>query len=493
MSTGLQPFASLYFGEAAAEDEAEKNPEMFVKGFYDRRNLVQRLRTGDAFLLIGPKGAGKSSYVEYLGLRWKNDVQNFIKREDLGDLRGALAADSRPVPPDAEINEMAWSTWIWCRLFDSLMGDEGCDLTRQPEVVQLHKQLQAAGILAGNFRTVVREVRKRQHKFLAPKVYEYSTETEGRREIHLPQLRDLLVELVTGAITESTHTLTLDGLDSAFIGSQVYWQHLAALLRAATVIHRRIRKANSTIRIVILCRSDVFLRIQLADSNKIRQTWGAELDWTYGIDSAENSFLWDLLEHKISAGGAHVQDLLRTYFPEFMEVGERTKVLRIPMARYLMDLTRGTPRDIIMLMKKIQDQAGTGTILDVRKIRAGVNMYCRQYFPGEIANELVGMIPDELASTIIGSLSRLSSRRFSRSDFAGIFSGLLSPHDLTVDALLQQLFLAGAIANRTEGIREEYIRFYHRRDYGELNTRGPFLLHTALTLSLNVPFASRRR
>jgi hypothetical protein len=98
-----------------------------------------------------------------------------------------------------------------------------------------------------------------------------------------------------------------------------------------------------------------------------------------------------------------------------------------------------------------------------------------------------------LASIIIGSLSRLPSRRFSRSEFTDIFAGLLSPHDLTVDALLQQLFLAGAIANRTSGMKEEYIRFYHRRDYGELNTRGPFLLHTALTLSLNVPFSAVRR
>lgn len=173
-----------------------------------------------------------------------------------------------------------------------------------------------------------------------------------------------------------------------------------------------------------------------------------------------------------------------------MRVGERTSERQIRMAKYLMDLTRGTPRDFIMLMKKIQEESGNAITLDVRRIRAGVNLYCRQYFPNEISNELVGMLPDEISSIIIGSLSRLPSRRFTRSDFAGIFQDLLSSHDVTVDALLQQLFLSGAIANRTEGMKEEYVRFYHRRDYGELNVRGPFLLHTALTLALNVPFGN---
>lgn len=242
---GLQPFPRLYFGEAASEDEAEKNPDLFVTGFYDRRDLLSRLQSGDAFLIIGPKGAGKSSYVEYLRLKAANIAQDFVKREDLGDLRGALSADSGMFG-NAEINELAWSAWVWCRLFDSLMRDQGCDLTRQSDVVQLHKELEIAGILAGNFRTVVREVRKKTHKFIAPKLYEYSSESEGRRYVNLPQLRDLLVDIVANATTSSSHTLTLDGLDSAFIGSQTYWQQLAALLRATTVIHRRIRTASST-------------------------------------------------------------------------------------------------------------------------------------------------------------------------------------------------------------------------------------------------------
>jgi predicted AAA+ superfamily ATPase len=70
----LRPFKSLYFGDAAAEDEAEKWPELFVKSFYDLRNAVDRITNGDAYLLIGPKGAGKSSYIEYLRLTSESKI-----------------------------------------------------------------------------------------------------------------------------------------------------------------------------------------------------------------------------------------------------------------------------------------------------------------------------------------------------------------------------------------------------------------------------------
>ncbi|CAL9643935.1 hypothetical protein SUDANB95_06389 [Actinosynnema sp. ALI-1.44] len=94
-------------------------------------------------------------------------------------MRGALKVDREISESGPEISELAWSTWIWCQLFNSLMLDQSSSLHGNPEVVGLHKQLRAAGIAGGDYTTVISEVRKKKHKFTVPKVYEYSSESEA--------------------------------------------------------------------------------------------------------------------------------------------------------------------------------------------------------------------------------------------------------------------------------------------------------------------------
>lgn len=489
MPPSTRPFGSLYFGEAAAEDEAEKNPSYFVEGYYDVGDARRRIDGGDAFLLIGPKGAGKTSYIEYLKLT--SDGHNaFIRTQDLGDLRGGLKDDATLAESGAELSELAWSTWLWCQLFDLVVGDPANTLSREPEAVALQAELRSLGVLGNDFRAVLQEVRKKSHKFSAPKFYEYRTETTGSRRLNLGQLRDLLAELVVNSSGPNRHIVTLDGLDSAVIGNESYWKHLAALLRSATVVHRRIRKAEGVhLRIVMLCRSDIFLKIPLPDSNKIRQSWGIEIDWAYGLETAKDSHLWDLIESKASKGKKTITHVVDLYFPKRMRVGDRTDSRSFPMHEYLMQLTRGTPRDMIMLLRKIQEQSRGLTELTLSSIRAGVNAYCRQYFVGEMANELVGLIPAGLSEGIISSLSRVQHRYFTREKFEEVFGNSQKKDDdyVTADDLLRQLFLAGAIANVVPG-REEYVHFYHRRSHAEVNLAGPFLVHTALALALNLKF-----
>jgi hypothetical protein len=373
------------------------------------------------------------------------------------------------------------------------MQDLGCSLHSNSEAVALYRELRIAGIVNGDYASVVREVRRKQHKFTAPKFYEFSTESDGVKKVNIGQLRDLLIQIICEAETLSTHILALDGLDSAEIGTDSYWKQLAALIRACTAVHRRVRKARSRLRVCLLCRNDVFLKIPIPDSNKIRQGWGVELEWSYGLETPEDSSLWDLLEKKVSARGVPITNLVDLYFPEFMEVGQRTNPNKIRMPKYLIELTRNTPRDMVMLMKSIQSELLPEQDLDVRRVRAGVNSYCKHYFAGEISNELVGMVSGDVAQVILGSMSRLPGRRFSRDDFIRIVSNISGAQQSTTDEILQQLYMAGAIASIAAARDEDYFRFYHRRSYVELDLRGPFMLHNALTLGLNLPWNSANR
>ncbi|MCM3846357.1 hypothetical protein ND486_09160 [Pseudonocardia sp. DR1-2] len=490
MARNLREFSRLYFGEASAEAEGEKRPELLVRGYYDLADTSERVESRDAFLLIGPKGAGKSSYVEYRRLKAEGAYDSFVIRRDLGEIRGALKNDAT-MSGSHEVTELSWSVWIWCQLFGSVMSDQAASCQRDLDSQSLFSELRTLGAIDGDFRSVIQEIRKKQHKFTAPKVYEYSTEASGARRVNLGQLRDVLSEICAAVDSPNEHILAIDGLDSAVIGSAGYWDQLAALLRAANAVHMRLRGARSGLRIVLLCRSDIFMKIPLPDSNKIRQSWAIELDWSYGLDTPEDSYLWDLIEKKASASGAVIDNLVESYFPARMEVAQRTGGRSFGMSRYLMELTRGTPRDMIVLLKKIQEQSREVSELSIKNIRAGVNSYCKQYFGNEMANELIGLLPANLSNTVIGSMSRLEYRRFTRSEFEALFDQIAKTEDFDVDQVLQQLFLAGAIANIFPGRDENYVKFYHRRNHADLSLGGPFIVHTALALSLNLNFGRR--
>ena len=488
----LPAFARLKFGEAAAENEAEKNPELLLKSFYDPWEAEQKILDGDAFLLIGPKGVGKSTVVHYLNLKsQENGFDTFVRIADLSNLQRQQTINRKPASGDYADEwrtELAWTVYLWLNIFSSLMEDQGSSISRDPDFVQLFNKLQRVGLISGDFRDVAVEVRKRTHKISVPgKLYEFQSESQNDGYVYASQLADVLSAGVLASTSTSLHVLALDGLDSAFIGGESYWNTLANLLRASNTVHKQLRRGSTKMRIVILCRSDVFLRIPLPDSNKIRQDWGVELKWNYGSDKAEDSFLWDLIEHKVRAGGASVSSIL-DYFPSHMEYGRGR---RRAMPEYLMQLTRQTPRDIITLFKTIAEAAPRTNKLNIPMIRAGVNDYCKNYFAGEISNELTGLLPSSVATSVIGSLGRLK-RRFTRDQFGDVFSEKISGTGVTIDDLLQQLFLAGAIANIHPGRNEDYVQFYHRRSHSELNVRGPFLIHSALALGLNIPFGGPR-
>ncbi len=477
-------FSDLNFGEAAAEVEAEKSPDLLLHSFVDKWGVENKLAKGDAFLLIGPKGSGKSTVVEYL--RLKAERANGLSFFDICDV-GELYQSAESNLPNLENgrSELAWRVFIWLRLYASLMKDQGSDLANDPDHVKFFNDLKAAGLVSGNLKTVIAEVKKRGHKFSLPQgLYSYTLEATGEKVVRADRLAEILSQAVLSAQTSSPHYLALDGLDSAFIGSSEYWALLANLLRACNSIHKDLRKGSSIVRITLLCRSDVFLKIQLPDSNKIRQGWGVELDWTYGVDDFRHSYLWDLIEKKVQASGGPDEDVLTYYFPAEMTYGQGR---REEMPRYLLNLSRQTPRDILTLFTEMGKTSAGVHPLDVLRIRAGVNNYCRTYFTNEIANEFVGLAPDSICRSLIGKMTRIPRQRFSRSDIEALFVTDLEQEGFDLDDLLLQLFYSGAIANYIPGRREDYVQFYHRRSHSDLNVSGPFLLHNALTIGLNVP------
>ena len=59
-------YQSLYFGRSDSRNEATEDREGFLRSYVDLNDASKAVLKGDKFLVLGPKGTGKSALAWYL-------------------------------------------------------------------------------------------------------------------------------------------------------------------------------------------------------------------------------------------------------------------------------------------------------------------------------------------------------------------------------------------------------------------------------------------
>ncbi len=59
-------YRDLYFGMSDSRNEVNENREAFVKSYVDLNGAISAVVNGQKFLVLGPKGTGKSALAWYL-------------------------------------------------------------------------------------------------------------------------------------------------------------------------------------------------------------------------------------------------------------------------------------------------------------------------------------------------------------------------------------------------------------------------------------------
>jgi hypothetical protein len=254
----------------------------------------------------------------------------------------------------------------------------------------------------------------------------------------------------------------------------------------------------------LLLRNDVFSRIALSlpDSQKMRDDLSIDLDWrVLSGQGGLNEPLMRLVNLK-AARGAGLDDVdVLGYFPARITVGKGSgsQPRTFPTFKYLLNMTRHTPRDLLRLFEEIRQVEATGMFgrsgdfLSDEVIREGVLRYSTGYFANAIRNEFAGYAGGpESAAAAVTALKAINAQLFMASDFATALEETNAVFTPIASDLLRLLFFAGAIGNWVGGGQSEksYMQFYHRRDESEIYLGGTFILHHALVHAWSVP---RRR
>lgn len=79
MSSRME-FKSIAFGTADANTEKAKNPRLLIEGFLDAKEYISSIMNRDKFLVLGPKGSGKTAIASKLDLLSKETEDLLVKQ-----------------------------------------------------------------------------------------------------------------------------------------------------------------------------------------------------------------------------------------------------------------------------------------------------------------------------------------------------------------------------------------------------------------------------
>jgi hypothetical protein len=436
---------------------------------------------GEVWLLLGPKGAGKTAVLEHLRLKWQEQWDKFFV---YWDLRTFPVADVTRIQTGqsagGSCTQSAWEFLLLLRIIESLSKDEGLRSTQ--EFTRLYSQLKKAGLVNADWKTKVVEWSKISATFHLP-IAELGIELVNSAVGPL-QVGAILKQILGTVTTSSQHVIALDGLDSFFFESDDQWTSLAGLMHAVDGLNRLLRANDLRVSIVVAVRSDIFDVIPNAESNKLKPHV-VHLDWSALGIGAKNA-LWKLVTAKASVSKPEVKDIVVQYFGNKVVVGG----ILWDMPEYFLDNTRLLPRDIVALLGHVQQVHPGASQVPQEHAAEAVKRYSEEYFVGEIFNNLAGILPDGSARKVASfrdALRSLPSRVFSFDEVQSELVGELENYE--TKALLKQMFEVGGIGIRNERPSADYTDFVFRKiSQAGFTLRHKFMLHDALTRAWNVPW-----
>jgi hypothetical protein len=474
------PLRELRFGQLDAGQEAVDEPELLLAGFHDYREAAYGIAAGQIWILLGPKGAGKSAVLEHLRLEWATRFDRFFTP---WDLRSFPVVDVTKIQtgqsPGASRAQGAWEFLLLLRVVDSLAADEGLEAPK--DFRAMHEDLVRSGLLRGDWKTKVIEWTRATAKFNI-KVAEIGVELV-KSPLTALEVTSLLRKVLSHVSTPNQHLIALDGLDSFFFEAEDEWTSLAGLVHALESTNKFLRSVDLRVSAVAGVRSDIFDVLPSPESNKLKPH-SVHLDWSARGIGAGND-LWRLATAKAAVNRPAVKDVVSQYLRTPISIGPYTE-----LAEYLLDYTRLLPRDLIALLGYLQAEHPGSSPVTQSEARQAVTTYCDEYFQAEIFNNLAGILRVDAAGKLAAfrdALRTLPTRFFTFDDVQSELIDQLTPAE--TKALLRQMFEVGGIGIRNASGRLEYTDFVFRRvGGGSFTTRYGFLLHNALTRAWNRPW-----
>lgn len=440
MDSRLPEFRAIQFGFASAEVESSEAPQLLLRAFFDTNGIVKEAIEGRKFLLLGPKGSGKSAIGLHLSLLAAGEPGLFVTRRSLGDFSFRSLGDLIDAESEDELRYLrAWRWLLLLSLTSSIVQDAGATHIDEQRFQNAVDALRGYGLLP--LRELADAVGKssiRDFKLSAWGVELAGSKATPGRTVSLSVAIDFLKDLIAGTTTSSKHVIVIDGLDDILLDSQSKLGAISALVLEASRLNQLFREAALPFKILVLCRTDVYERLPGSNQNKLRQDLAVELDWFEEAADPRNAALVRLANLRATLSNPRVTDVFTQYFP--------TRLGRSRAVEVLLEHTRHTPRDFIQLLKYVQ-HSSSGPTVDFREIRAALRAYSEKYFLPEIKDELEGMMTRNETESFLDALRQFHRTEFTCSEFRDSLGSGGPLRDVDIDHAMKVLYESSAVGN----------------------------------------------
>ena len=435
-------YNDIDFGRISAEEEARRNPNLIKDGYYEYKDTINKLWNDSQFLVIGGKGSGKSLIGQKLKSVQDQDPMRFTTLINMEDFQYKSFKKIVPGFEDVDRNLSYCTAWkfIFCiYAIGSLCNDCGKKAEYDGEFHSAIESLKKQRILPVNSIGDIIKVSSKKRFSLSlghPSVGSVSCslgENESK-ELPVDEATEMLIKVLEKCQSECKHLIVIDGLDHNLSERGTQFPIIMELIKTAKSFNDLMSEKSVPVKIVVLCRADIYDRLKDPNKNKITTSYMIKLDWYQDQIHADKLELVKLVEQRAALCGC--DNLFGRFFLE--------KIDDKDIRKYLLENTRYTPRDFIQLLTILKEFHSTEKFTRLQ-IENAVKKYSQDYFWNEICDELSGYIPNDQIDNIYTLLRDLGKRDFTLGDLETKIRDRGMDFELNLENILKVLYDCGAI------------------------------------------------
>lgn len=481
-------FRKINFGSVDAQSESQDSPELLTNGYYDHERAIEAAKNSAKFLFLGYKGSGKSALSEHLRLSAGDDelvdlttMANFSYKS-LGKI-----VSGNSIEEEVKLR-LAWR-WvllakILCNLYDkdkAAKSDIHSDVDKAVCFLTQSGVLPITDISAIVAKSSTNQFKARLKEGPVSVGFEQKVKSENA-EVCFEQLVDFIKRVVFSYSEMRKQYVVIDGLDEILTQKEIQYKSTVALINEAKDLNAEFRNNSFPIKIIVLCRTDIFERLPDPNKNKIKQSLSYTFSWyDEGIDTQKQCGLVQIANLRTRLVYDDVEDVFARFFP--------AKYQRKEIYAALLDFTRHTPRDFMMLLSCIQKHCKKRSV-DSNSIKAGIASYSSDYFVSEVKDELACYVDYKYIDGIIALLASQRRPELDYSKLKTTFAHTSELDGLDLDDVLKILFDCSAIGQlyRYRDNDSRRVSFKYRNHNSTFAPNDDIMLHKGLYKALNVNY-----
>lgn len=472
-------FRKIKFGWADAHTEGIESPDLLRNGYIDIANVVNTAMNTSTFLFLGYKGSGKSALSEHLRLSLS---EGYVDQQKLKDF--PFSFFDKIISSDDKLlrYKSIWKFLLCVKIFSFLCEDEDAVLQNKSEIKSTLSILAHEGLFPINsISDLLSKTSTDKISFAVKGLELYHSVVKTENTLEIEMLTNYLLTLVASFKESKPHIVVIDDLDDILQPKGVQFYIISALINEVNDLNDSFRKDNIPVKVIVLCRSDMFEKLPDPNNNKIKQDKSFTFSWYKEGTNPENSDLINLINLRTQLIYPEINNTLVSFFPS------RYKDKRTAQA--LLEYTRHTPRDFVQLMTYIQKQCNSNNVKTI-DIENGVKEYSSEYFKIEIKNEISGYVPVAAIEPLFAVLSSFHKPEFHYSDFMEKAKRNVYLKELDLDSILNILYNCSAIGHKYDssisGLTN--IQFKYRNRASSFSQDDLIRVHKGLWKALDLSF-----